>query len=659
MSHSSAQLMTALRNADAAGDTESAKRIAQMIKGAQEQPAQQPQAPSKLDMIKQGFGMAKDYVQGDAEFQDAGDTADYFRQQANANPLQQMQQLASGESKLTDMLDQSGVAMFGNDADTKAELAKNPNIKFVNDAQGNEMFVDETGEARYINQPGIDPTQVAKAIGQGSLYTAGGALPSLAKGVIGKAGLGGLGATVANVAQQNLAGRENIDVGEAGMSGAMGGAFSGAGALINKVRNARAGNTNLPQAKQDVVDYARKEKMPLAFDDVTESPLARRAGQQFDAVSGKFRRAQNEAQKAKALETTQKHTLPDSNLDDLYDAVSGGAKKHQQRSKDIASKKFTKAYEELDKSKGNFDAGDVKQKAQELMKKELAFGSDADPAVIKALESYVDIPAGNFSHWADVRSRLTGKTMDLSKSMASKNTRVESALKQVNKELNKSLDDVAGGSQKWRDANKFYKDAVVRYTKPALKNAMKEDNPDKLLDLFMNTGKTFDNKKMATARFNSLDKQGKAAVRQGMMQKAYEDALTDVGDFSAAKYATALKKFENRLGVVLSKEDNQAVKGLRNYMRATQAASGFGRNTPTGEKAIPAIYTAMAMGGASLNMPVTVAALTGASATKKLFRTARGRSFLLAMSNIPKGKKPPPKLMVDIARYLAVKPSED
>lgn len=43
MAYSREQLMTALRNADAAGDTEGATRIAQMIKSQEVQSQQQPE----------------------------------------------------------------------------------------------------------------------------------------------------------------------------------------------------------------------------------------------------------------------------------------------------------------------------------------------------------------------------------------------------------------------------------------------------------------------------------------------------------------------------------------------------------------------------------------------------------------------------------------
>ena len=44
---------------------------------------EQPQEPmSKWEAVKQGFGIASDAVEGDAEFKDAGDYKDYMNQLA-------------------------------------------------------------------------------------------------------------------------------------------------------------------------------------------------------------------------------------------------------------------------------------------------------------------------------------------------------------------------------------------------------------------------------------------------------------------------------------------------------------------------------------------------------------------------------------------------
>jgi len=159
--------------------------------------------------------------------------------------------------------------------------------------------------------------------------------------------------------------------------------------------------------------------------------------------------------------------------------------------------------------------------------------------------------------------------------------------------------------------------------------------------------------------FSSLDKQGKAAVRHGMMQKAYTEALGETGAFSPAKYASMLERFENRMGVFLSKEDKHFVQGLNKYTKFTQSAGDYAANIKTGQKAVGTIYGLAAGASAASNPLATAAGIAGIVTTKKLFRTTRGRSLMLAFSNIPEGKNPPPALLREITRFLAVNQDEN
>ncbi len=624
---------------------------------------------NKGEAIQKGMGIVKDWWQGNAEFEDAPDTADYFRmlkaKESKNDPVQAMKNL-----DIRADIEQTGVAVFGNDKDTKNYLLKkNPGIEFFNDANGNEMFKGEDGIDYYVNKPGVDATQTAKMVGQGLLYGKGGAPKvggGLAKQTLAMGGSQGL----ANVAHQQLSGRGDIDVGEVGTvtgTGMLTKLFPG---LVNKVRNASAGANQLKGDKLKALEFAKKNNLNLGYDDLAENAFVRTAGQQIDNIpmvgGGKFREAQNLQQKAIAKKITDKYILPNSDIDDLHEVVSGGMKSHMERSKKIASAKYEKVYKKLDESVGNFNIDSVKAKAQDIIENEVKKGSGANKEIINEMQTYLDIPEGNFSHWAEIRSDLTSKTRDLKNTLSGKKTKLAGALKQVNKELNKSMDDVVTTStnpqlqQKWRDANSFYENAVKRYSSGALKQAVKNDNPETVLNILMRKGgaDATDSTFKANALFNGLDKNGKQAVRHGMMERAYKEAL-DGGDFSPAKYATMLENYSNRLGVVLPKEDKKIIDGLTAYMRVTQQAGNFGRNTPTGQQAVPLLYTGAALGGAVADMGTTATAIIGIQGFKKLTRTPRGRSFMLALSKYPEGKKPPPELLTSIARYLAVKPKED
>lgn len=673
MAYTEQQLMTALQNAHNAGDAESAKKIAQMIDAqrksnpepATAQPEPKPQSiwgtqnpwTAQIQSHEAGGDLAQkayDAFKGNAEFPEAIGWNEYS------------DSLSFGPGMKT-----TAAKMFGNTEDLKESIKTNvPGISelITEDKNGNPYFIAPEGEFKgqkvYLNPPGADMGDVADFIGNAGLYALGGNLAQAKNvGAMGNALRMGASQGAADVTAQKLAGRDDINWGQTAMTGLTGGAFDMAGSGVNKLRNMGANRTKLTPQKQRAVDYADAEDLPIFYDDVAESAVARTAGQQVDQVpvigGAKDRQAQNLAQRAHVKEVTKRFSLPDSDMDDLYQMTHEGMKNHMQRSKDIAQRKFNKVYEKLDEM-GNFDVPTVKAEANKIIQEELSKGSAADQSIIKAMQSYLDVPEGNFSHWQSIRSDLS----KMSREMTEKNT-VKTAIKRVNKTLNSSLDDVAESSgngamkQEWRSANKFYKDAVKRYSDGALKKAVNDDNPEKILQILMRKGgaDSTDSKFQANILFNAMDKKGKAAARSAMMEKAFKEAITETGDFSPAKYATMLENYSNRLGVMLSKQDKKVVDGLSAYMRATQKAGAYGLNTPTGQQAVPAIYGLTATAGLASNPGATALGGAGVIGLRKLFRTKKGRSYMLALSNYPE-KSIPEDLLLDITRYLAVKPEE-
>ena len=606
-------------------------------------------------LFSKGFGIVKNAYEGNAEFDDGISYEDWLWSQPSFGVD-------------VNNLKTTFAGMFGNDQDKLNSFRKqNPDKQILLDNAQNPYFEDGNKKV-YLDMPGLDAGDLVDFLGEGSTYTVGGALTSPIKNAMTRTIAGGAAQGTANVVNQNLAGRENLDLGEAGLSATGGALFEAIPAVYNKIRNAKAGNYNLTGEADDAVKFADEQDLPIFYDDVSQSGSVKKTGQQIDEIpflgGVKSRQKQNIAQHEAAEKLTKKYALPDSELDDVHGLVSGGAKRHLERSQEIAHRKFQNAYKELNKV-GDFNVSEIKIKAQKLINEQISKGSAADGAIVRELQKYSDIPAGNFEHWSGIRSDLTTKIRDLSKGVNENiGTKAIATLKQMNQVLNKSLDDVAnksGSSNQWRNANAFYDAAVIRYKRGALKNAMKEDNPERMLDLMTGVGKGTgnDSKHVANQVYNSLDKQGKAAVRHGMMQKAYTEALQDTGAFSPAKYASMLERYSNRLGVALNKEDKAFVEGLRKYMRFTQNAGGYAANIKTGQKAVGTIY-GLAAGASAIQNPVaTGIGSLGVIGLKRLFRTPRGRSFMLAMSSIPEGKTPPPQLLQDLARFLAVKPSEE
>lgn len=631
--------------------------IARRQQEQQSSPVQQQKPLSKWEAAKRGFGVVKDAVQGNAEFEDGTSYEDWLWSQPNFG--------VSKDHMLTTM-----AGMFGTDEDkAKSFIKRNPDKPIQFDKNKNPYFVDpESNKKVYLDMPGLDAGDVLDFIGEGTAYTVGGAATAPIQGVAKKAAAGALAQGSANAVNQKLAGREDVDLGEVAGASLGGALFEGGGQLINKIRNAKAGNLNITDDAQKALNFADEMGVPAYADDLTKSGTIKQVGQQLDQIpfigGKKSREIQNAAQKDVAQEITNRFKMPDSEMDDLYGIVNKGAKNQLKRSQNIASKKYQKAYDELNQA-GDFDLPEVKQFASQMIEKEMTKGSAANPELINTLKKFIDVSPGNFQHWGDIRSDITALVRDGSKGVnAQIGTKTTGALKQLSSVINNKLDEVAtqaGGSAKWREANKFYDDAVVRYKRGVLKTAMNEDSPEKMLDLMIGRGGGFgtDSKDVGNKIYNSLDKSGKGAVRHGMMQKAYDTALDETGNFSPARYAANLEKMEKRLGVVLNKEDKKLVEGLNKYMRFTQDAGQYAANIPTGQKAVGTIYGMAAGAGLASNPVATAMGGLGVIGTKKLFRTPRGRSFLLALSSYPEGKTPPPELLKDLARFLAVKPSED
>lgn len=633
----------------------------------QEQPQEQPQQEnlSYFDRMKQRNAGAiqagenltekiKASIKGNAEFPDAGSFESWQWSQPNLGfNMANIKTTAAG--------------MFGSDKDKFASFVKqNPNVKIFMDNAQNPYFEDK-GKKYYLDMPGLDAGDIGDFMGEAGLFAAGGNVAQIGNkaNALRRATQMGVSQGATDVLAQNLAGKEDINYGQSVMTGVAGGGFDLVGSGINKMRNARAGANELTGNKKLAVDYANKRNLNIGYDDVAENALARGAGQQIDNMpfigGGRDRQIQNLAQRAEAERVTKSFALPDTEMDDLYSITSQGMKNQFKKSKDIASQKFEAVNKKLNNELGNFDVPNLKRKAEQIIQEQIKQGSAADQDVIKAMQKYIDIPEGDFSHWSKIRSKIVGQAAEADKVMSQTSGEVTGALKRLSNTMNSSMDDVANKSsgalkKEWRDANKFYKTEVGKFKKGELRKLVNDEDPEKILQILTRKGgaDTTTSKFRANRIYNSLDEKGKLAAKGAMMQKAFKESISEVDDFSPAKYATMLENYSKRLGIMLSKEDKQTIDGLTAYMRLTQAAGNFGRNTPTGHQAVPALYGLTAGAGLTANPAGTIAAGAGIYSLRKLFRTKRGRSFMLAMSKYPKGKKPPPELLTQLTRFLAV-----
>jgi hypothetical protein len=180
--------------------------------------------------------------------------------------------------------------------------------------------------------------------------------------------------------------------------------------------------------------------------------------------------------------------------------------------------------------------------------------------------------------------------------------------------------------RKWKQADSFYKNNVVPMREQSLAQLAKTLDPDELYRRFLTTASN-----KPETLYNSLGPAGRSAVRYGLVNEAYERALsTDATKFSPAKFAKYLEDRQRATGVFFKGADKTEIDGFTNLMRHAERAGQFKENPPTGNRLMTLLMTAGAGAGVVTNPALTAGAAGSALLTKLLFTTEAGKRLLLA-----------------------------
>lgn len=472
---------------------------------------------------------------------------------------------------------------------------------------------------------------------------------------------------------------EPVEEGESRMRNAATGAVFGAGgqligegigAGVNKFVNARKGRLNVSEDAAEAIKFADAEGLPLRADDVTKSPMLRKAGGQIDEVpligGAKSRREQQAAIQTftEGLNDRLGAAL-DRGYDSPYEAVTAAAKRQRDFFKNESGKRYQAAFKQLNKF-GEFDLPEYRQVVSALIKEHQKLGTMADPSVINALENAMNAPAGNFEHWHTIHSEIGGIVRAARKGQnAVVGDRAASLLEQAQTALGEGLDQTAemvrGAPRNlWRDANAYYKNTVVKYKRGPLQKALKDDDPEKLLNLLLGSGqgiKPTDSQYVARQLYRGLDKPGRDTVRHAMLAKAIDVSTDDAGIVSSARLSKQLDNLHERTGVFFTPEDKALLDGYQKYLRFADKAGLVRSDMMTGRSfASPAYAAAMASG--MLSEPVsTVAAGAGVYAISRLLNTRKGRSLLLAYRRVTPESKQAHDIAQRINQFVSVQGS--
>lgn len=423
--------------------------------------------------------------------------------------------------------------------------------------------------------------------------------------------------------------------------------FMSASQTANLARNAA------PPKAARVIAEGEKHGVPVFYDDVTESALARRVGTAAEPLgplgTGAGRARQAVAAKSAAQRVVER-LAPESG-DDVPDLVQKGLKAKLATFRTTAGKLYERASQELDPL-GEMPRPSLEKAIVNEAGKQKKLGTLASDDVLALLEKYEQAPKGNFSLMRELRSQLN---TDISDFYTGKNATIGEKGVTALRNMQEALEsDMASFAQKaggkglnyWKSADGFYKANLVPFKEAGFRDLVKTAEPEKAWRYLLAQGSV---KSRAERMYRSLDEPGRTAVRYGLVKDAADNAANPNGSFSPAKFAKYLEDHENAINTFFKGRDLLEIRGFQNLMRHVERAGQFAENPPTGQRLVPYL-----LGGAAFIEPSAAAGAAGAGVSVRvLFQTTTGRNLLLRMSRAKPGSVQAQTFANRIARYLA------
>ena len=210
------------------------------------------------------------------------------------------------------------------------------------------------------------------------------------------------------------------------------------------------------------------------------------------------------------------------------------------------------------------------------------------------------------------------------------------------------VDDFAAKSSEltdaWKEANDYYKNNLVPYKSRTLAAGLGPDVPaDEIFSRFIQRGR----EGRADLFYGALDSKGQAAVRTGIVSKAFDAAYDDArGIFSPVKFSSAIRNQESGTNAFFKGRDRFELDGITKLMDHVTRAGQYAENPPTGNRLVPmtAAVGLMAHPVAGIGALLSVRNLT------KLTTSVEGRRYLLSASGAKVGSAAMDKITSQIAK---------
>lgn len=238
-----------------------------LVGGSAPQPAMPEPPPKPL------YQRAWEAVSGNAAEQLPDLFGEQFGRQAKGIRQQQGRSELGGSAKL------SAAAMFGDDEDLLNAVRREfPDATVDQDANGNPIVRMPDGQRYYVNQPGLDVTDVGRFAGKVLQYVPAARAAGLGGGTLARAGIGAAASGGTNIGTQIAAGREKINPSEVLTTALFGG---GAELLAPLAQRAGAGIASMLRPEANKLEIgrgiARQAGIENASDDAARALYESRA----------------------------------------------------------------------------------------------------------------------------------------------------------------------------------------------------------------------------------------------------------------------------------------------------------------------------------------------------------------------------------------------
>ena len=625
MAYSREQLMTALRNADAAGDTEGARRIAQILSSSN-QPTQNQKQPVE---------------QQDGFMSDLGEAV----KETGRGLVQAGVNVANIPASVADAVTSAAAWAGGKLGIGDGTYQPAPRVT----TQGLEQdfglqqgaLTPQTTEGRVFAEalPYLTPAGIERAATQAP--TLAGRIAQGATRLLAENAVGSLAANSAKDDAEALA----TDLGVGVLAGgAINAAGRGLGAAYRGVRGAIA-----PEAQQ-AIRFAEREGVPLHTTDLLQ-PTSR-VGKMAQTTAENIPLAGTSGMRATQQEARSQLVQRFADKFGEYDpaVVVDSLKAKTSGIRSAAGNRLEQVQNAM--AGVNIQPARAIQQIDTEISNLQKLGKVADNETISKLQSYRDELVRNagpdgpvnldLKQLSDLRSQFR---MDVKGERPVLPNRSDAAIQRVYKAMTDDINGAIGQNlgndtlRKYQQANAVYADEAAKLKNTRLKNVlMKGDlTPEVVNNMLFSK-----NKSEIKTLYNSVGRVGRAQMRNGIIGKAMEKS-----GGSPDQFLRQVNLMSNQTGIAFKGRDAAYLKGMKNYLESTKRAGQARVTTPTGQQAIPFI-----MGIGSVVNPKVAAIGGGYGLLARMYESEPARNAMLRLANTPRGSTAFEKALSDVERVV-------